>query len=127
MNRAARKYYNNLKSVIPSRGRYERKLLKNHKEQILILNNNNPDITYDELQQHLGNPREFILEYYENVNTEYLIKRLRTTKLIRRCVFGGFALIMAVMIMIMCMMFLDYRNAQEAHGNHILISTEDDI
>lgn len=82
-NRDSRKYFREIKAIIPSRGKYEKRLLNTYKERISELNDTKPDITYDELQKNLGNPIEIINDYYENVDTDYLIKRLRTTKLVR--------------------------------------------
>lgn len=86
-NRASRRYYKEIKTIIPSRGKYEKRLLKNYKDRITELNVNNPKITYYELQKNLGNPAEIINNYYENVDTVYLIKRLKTTKMIHACLF----------------------------------------
>ena len=83
INRDSRRYYKEIRAIIPSRGKYEKRLLKTYKEKISELNQNKPDINYEELQTRMGNPTEIITDYYDGVDTEYLIKRLRTTKLIR--------------------------------------------
>lgn len=87
MNRNSKKYYREIKTLIPSRGKYEKRLLKNYKERILELNKIQSDITYEELQKNLGTPTEIIHAYYENVDTTYLIKRLQITQTVRTCVY----------------------------------------
>ena len=83
LNKDSKKYFREIKTIIPSRGKYEKRLLNTYKERISELNESRPDITYDELQKILGKPVEIINDYYENVDTVYLMKRLRTTKLVR--------------------------------------------
>lgn len=87
MNKDAKRYYKEIKTIIPSRGNYEKRLLKDYKNRILELNGTQLDLSYDDLQQELGNPIEIINEYYESVDTQYLMKRLRTTKILRRCIY----------------------------------------
>lgn len=83
INKDSRKYYKEIRTIIPSRGNYEKRLLKIYEEKISELNENKPDISYEELQKRMGDPTEIINDYYDGVDTTYLIKRLRTTKLIR--------------------------------------------
>ena len=47
MNKESRRYYGDIKSLIPSRGKYEKDLLKNYKQQIQELNISNSNITYN--------------------------------------------------------------------------------
>ena len=83
LNKDSKKYFREIKTIIPSRGTYEKRLLNTYKERISELHESRPDITYEELQKILGKPVEIINDYYENVDTVYLMKRLRTTKLVR--------------------------------------------
>lgn len=85
MNKESRRYYGDIKSLIPSRGKYEKELLKNYKQQIQELNISNSNITYNELQDIIGHPKDIVSSYYEYVDTDYLIKRLRASRNIRLC------------------------------------------
>lgn len=87
MNKNSRKYYRDIKSVIPSGGRQERQLIKDYKIRITELNEINPDITYDELQQSLGTPVDIIAGYYEGADTGYIMQKIRTTRIIRFCIY----------------------------------------
>lgn len=84
MNKFSKKYYREIKMLFPSRGKYEQKLLRNYETRIIELNEEKPDITYQEICGHIGKPTDIINEYYSNVDTEYLITRLKTTRYIRR-------------------------------------------
>lgn len=83
MNQYSKKYYKQIQSLIPCRGKYERQLLKTYKNRILELNTNNPNISYNDLQKELGTPIEIIDEYYTNVDILYLIKKIQIMKWIK--------------------------------------------
>lgn len=44
-------------------------------------------VNYDELQQSLGTPANIATEYYEGADTEYIIKKICTTRIIRFCIY----------------------------------------
>lgn len=87
MNEDSKKYYREIKTLIPSRRKYEKRLLKNYKERILELNKIQSDITFEELQKNLGTSTEIIHAYYESMDTAYLIKRLQLTQTVRTCIY----------------------------------------
>ena len=94
MTKASRKYYKDIKVLIPIRGSYERNLLRNTKLRIIKLDSSYDAITYEYLVETLGNPSELINDYYTNVDITYLTKRLRISKTIRTCVYILFIFIM---------------------------------
>lgn len=83
MNRNSKKYFRDIKTMIPSKGAQEKRLVRDYKTRIAELNEKNPNITYDELQQTLGTPVDIITSYYEGADTDYIIKSVRTTRIIR--------------------------------------------
>ena len=87
MNKNSKKYYRDIKAVIPSVGKQEKRLIKDYKLRIMELNEINPGITYDKLLQNLGSPVNVITEYYEGADTGYIMKKIRTTKIIRFCLY----------------------------------------
>lgn len=87
MNKHSKKYYKDIKAVIPSGGKQEKRLIRDYKMRIMELNEIKPDITYDELQQNFGTPVNIVTEYYEGADTGYIMKKIRTTKTIRFCIY----------------------------------------
>jgi len=87
MNKHSKKYFKDIKAIIPSRGKQEKRLIIDYKKRIIELNEIQPDITYDELQQNLGAPVDIVTEYYEGADTEYIMRQIRTTKTIRFCIY----------------------------------------
>lgn len=83
MNQDSKQYFRDMKAMIPSRGKQERRLVRDYKTRILELNEKYPDITYEALQQTLGTPVDIITSYYEGADTDYIIKSVRTTRIIR--------------------------------------------
>lgn len=106
INKDSRKYYKEIRTIIPSRGNYEKRLLKIYEEKISELNVNKPDISYEELQKRMGNPTEIIYDYYDGVDTAYLIKRLRTTKLIRT---GLIAVLITILVIAVIYLGVNYK------------------
>ncbi|MCI8337525.1 MAG: hypothetical protein HFH62_02420 [Lachnospiraceae bacterium] len=106
INKDSRKYYKEIRTIIPSRGKYEKRLLKTYEEKISELNENKPEISYEELHNRMGDPTEIINDYYDGVDTAYLIKRLRTTKCIRT---GLLTLLIAVLIVAVIYLGVNYK------------------
>ncbi len=86
MNQDSKQYFRDMKAMIPSRGKQERRLVRDYKTRILELNEKYPDITYEALQQALGTPADMIASFYESADTEYIIKSVRTAHMIRFCI-----------------------------------------
>ncbi len=106
INKDSRKYYKEIRTIIPSRGKYEKRLLKTYEEKISELNENKPEISYEELHNRMGDPTEIINDYYDGVDTAYLIKRLRTTKCIRTSLL---TLLIAVLIVAVIYLGVNYK------------------
>ena len=102
MTKASRKYYKDIKVLIPIRGSYERNLLRNTKLRIIELDSSYDAVTYEYLVETLGNPSELINDYYTNVDITYLTKRLRISKTIRICVYILFIFIMLTLAANIC-------------------------
>lgn len=86
-NKSGKRYYTELNTLIPSHGNYEKRLLKSYKERINDITENNPDTTYDTLCNILGKPSDIIIDYYSNIDIDYLIKRLQLANRIRKCIY----------------------------------------
>ena len=76
-------YYKKLKLLIPVKGKYEKQFLNSIFENLESIGSEQPDISYDELCNRLGTPKDLIIEYYENSDSEYIIHKLRFSSIIR--------------------------------------------
>lgn len=79
-------YYKKLKILIPIKGKYEKQFLNNIFENLQSTGSEYPDITYDNLCNRLGSPKDLIIEYYENADTEYIFQKIRFSSIIRNTV-----------------------------------------
>ncbi len=84
MNKPCRKFYKELRTLTPSRGRYERKMLRTYKMRLQSLSSRDDCATYDKLVGELGNPRDIVDDYYANIDPVYLIKKMNIVRTVRR-------------------------------------------
>ena len=79
-------YYRKLKTLIPIKGKYEKDFLNTILQNLESICSEQPAITYHELCNRIGTPKDIIIEYYENADTEYVIQKLRISSIIRHIV-----------------------------------------
>ena len=89
-------YYQKLKTLIPIKGKYEKDFLNTILQNLESICSEQPAITYHELCNRIGTPKDIIIEYYENANTEYVIQKLRISSIIRHIVIS--ILLIAVVV-----------------------------
>lgn len=124
MTKASKRYYSDIKTLIPSKGKYERDLLKNIKSRIIELEDSHENITYSSLEEILGSPTELLNDYYTNVDTEYLLKRLHTTKIVRGVVFIILILAISAFTVKSCLDIMSYYEGKQAYINREIIIIE---
>ena len=76
-----KRYLKNVKKEFQFLGNSEKKYLKNLELQIINYADNN-DVTYDQLTNRFGEPKEIVLSYYENVENADLLKKIKWKKII---------------------------------------------
>ena len=114
MNKDCKRYLGELKTLIPSAGKYEKKFIRNMKENLIEFSATNPDIRYVNICEHFGTPQDIVIEYFENVDTTYLIKHLKFSSVIRKCIICA-VLILAITCAIEARLY--YKAYQEAQEN----------
>ena len=83
MNRIAKKYYRDLKLMIPIRGKQEKRLLQDVKLRLEELSETSSELTYEIICSELGEPKQFAAEYFSNVDSECILKKLRFSYYVR--------------------------------------------
>ncbi len=84
MTRFSRKYYKMIRHTIPLRHKQDQELLLSYKRQLSEIATELPDITYEELSQELGTPREITDSYLSDQSTDRIMDNLKKTRRIRR-------------------------------------------
>ena len=97
MNRDAKCYLKNVKRLIPRYTNADMALVKSLNETVRIECESNPGITYEELCEKYGSPKEICLEQMEAFDDEELFYRLRRIWNIKRM-----ALIALVIVLVAC-------------------------
>lgn len=89
-----KRYYKNIKKLFTIYGKKEREFLEGIKKQV----DNLGDCDYKTLLEEIGEPTDIISTYYQNVGSDYILKKLRTKRLIQ-C----FCIIITVIVLITCL------------------------
>lgn len=72
------------------------------------------DCTYEDIVEEMGEPKDIVASYYEEVDSQYLIKKMNTRRLVK-----WFGMIITIIILITCLIF-----AYEIHKARIAIEEE---
>ncbi len=115
-----KKYYRKIASLFDFRGRDVRRFLSELKNNLKIFHFENPDATEDDYINHFGEPKEVLVEFYENTNLDLLIKRVKIRKIL--------IVLLVVMVMILLIrtiyFHMDYERAKYEYINREIITIE---
>lgn len=90
---SSKKYLNNIKKLFPVYGKKEREFLNGIEERIRVIDNGN----YENLIEEIEEPTDIIMTYYQNIETEDLLKKLNIKRIIQRL-----CLVLTIIILITC-------------------------
>ena len=91
----ANKYIQQCKSLFPVYGKLERTFLNRLKVQVNEHLDLFPDISYNELVKQFGSPREVVMEYYDNIDDDYLLSKIDPAKKLKK-----FLLFIAILFLV---------------------------
>ena len=91
----ANKYIQQCKSLFPVYGKLERTFLNRLKVQVNEHLDLFPDISYNELDKQFGSPREVVMEYYDNIEDDYLLSKIDLAKKVKK-----FLLFIAILFLV---------------------------
>lgn len=95
MNKITKQYVKNVEDFFPMSGKGEKKYLENLELNIEDFCEEVSILSLEELYEKFGTPSEVVNDYYSSVDTDYILKQMSKSKLIRRLII---ALIAAVVI-----------------------------
>jgi len=101
MKHSTKKYLRDCKNLFPIYGERERKFMNRLAESLIDYENQESDITYEQIVQRYGLPTNVIVAYYEEEGNEYLIKKINVISLLKKCL---------LVIIIFLLIFLCYRS-----------------
>lgn len=86
MNNMINEYVMKIKRCFPIHGREEKEYIRKLKQQIGEYEAGVAECTYDKLIAEFGSPLSVASEYFMNVDSDYLIKKLRRGKVVKRSI-----------------------------------------
>ncbi len=102
MNSDIKQYMKELRQLLPFHGKNEKAFLKDIKNMALELSANNTDIGYSMICSEIGRPQDLIINYYSEIDPEYLRKNISTSSIIKKAM---------VIVLILIMGFIIYKGA----------------
>lgn len=105
MNSSTKKYYKNIRLLLPAFGKNEKKLLNSITIRLKELDFIDSNVTYDEICKELGTPQEIVSEYIFSLETDKIIKNLSFIRYIRK-----FFIILVIILLLLSGIRIRYLN-----------------
>lgn len=117
MNNDVKKYIKDCKRVFPFHGKKEKTFLERLNQSVNEYINQNHNVTYDNLTNQFGSPKDIMISYIQDCDNEYIIKKMNIKKLIKR-----FAITICTILIIGLSMicYLELKSLKEAENLHIV-------
>lgn len=102
MKKESKRYYKILQQLFPTLNNQEKKFLELFKQRLQQYEINHPDDLYDDYLEHFGDPVDIVSAYYEHIESEYIIKHMKSRTIVKRvlCTFLTIVIIFAIYIAI---------------------------
>ena len=102
MNKEQKRYLKEIKALMPVYGKYEKRFFHDIKASICELDAEH--ITYEMLCRKLGRPEDLIVNYYQEIDSHYLRKQLKRSRIMKISI--TVILLLAIGLFICRMVFL---------------------
>lgn len=109
-------YFKAIKSLFPVYGKDEKNFLDQLKANMLSHVESNPDCDYVQLMSLFGEPNAIVAQYLSDADSQYLIKRIKSAKYIRR---GIVAAVVIALIAASAVIGLEYKSYLELQDAYV--------
>lgn len=110
-----KKYIRRCKNCFPVYGREERQFLKRLRCQIEEYVQQNPDVTYQQLEEYFGTPIDIIRSYYDSLDDgNKLIDRACFSKYLKKIIMGIMIILIAFLIYRSTLIYLSYLDGKDS-------------
>ena len=82
-NKSIKKYIKQCKYLFASYGKSEKEYIRKLIDNIDNIDDGSHDMTYDEVVERLGTPKEVIISYYEQEDMDCLIEKAKVRRLLK--------------------------------------------
>lgn len=114
MNKNSIKYLKDVKSLLPVFQK-EEKLFFERFKQTIEKETNQSTMTYQDCIEKFGEPKDVIINYYDEMDSEKLLKRIRNQYLIKRIIYILIFSIMFVSFVACGLLYKSYLEVKEIH------------
>ncbi len=117
MNKVCKEYISDAKKFFPIMGKDERNYLRGLSDELEEFCEDNGTKSKQELYEQYRKPYEIANDYYESVDTERIIKKIKISKYIKTLV----AIIIAVILAVFSIRVFDFFQLQSTYNNEQII------
>lgn len=117
MNKDIARYLKKCKKVFPFFKKSEKFFYEKFKESVNLQFEENNNITYQELVEKFGTPKEIMISYIHHCDDDYIIYQMNLKKYIRN-LFICLSLILIIMLSSIC--YLEYKTIEETKEQDII-------
>ena len=121
-----KKYLRNCRRLFPIYGKYERRFMNRLKEQIQEHIDSSSNLNYEELVEQFGSPKDIVVEYYNSVDDDYLLKKTNLVKQIKRVLFVILTVALIYFAVNFVLLYKSYKDVQDSIIIHEETIIEDD-
>lgn len=121
-----RKYLRNCKRLFPVYGKRERQFIKRLRDRIQEHIDSSPGLTYEELTEQFGSPKDIVIEYYNTVDDDYLLRKTNLVKYLKIVLFSALAIVLIYFGTHFVLLYKSYQDVQDSIIIHEETIIEDD-
>ena len=109
-----RKYLRNCKRLFPVYGKRERQFIKKLRDRIQEHIDSSPNLTYEELVEQFGSPKDIVIEYYNTVDDDYLLRKTNLVKYLKIVLFSALAIVLIYYGTHFVLLYKSYQDVQDS-------------
>lgn len=105
------RYSGEIKVLFPVYGKAEKDFLKQLVVRINEFSNDNEEAEYEDYLEEFGMPKEIVSAYYESIEFEYLLHKMKVRNMIKKAVFIIMTLLVLTCVWLFTWTYLSYKES----------------
>lgn len=120
-------YLKKVKSIFSIHTKKEKEYLKAFEKNVNEYDEDYPNSSYDEFEEKFGKPKEIFINYMENVDDDYLIKKLNTRRIIKVACIVILVLVALIEVWRGCLMYQEYKMVSNQNVTEVEYTQPEEI
>lgn len=112
------RYSGEIKVLFPVYGKAEKDFLKQLVVRINEFSNDNEEAEYEDYLEEFGMPKEIVSAYYESIEFEYLLHKMKVRNMIKKAVFIIMTILTLLCIWFFCLFYIGYIDSNDSIITH---------